>query len=246
MNVLPQARKVLASEMEAFERDRLRYQPSLKPFVEQHGLAPLVEAAWRLMCRHGEAELGRPTGYPFFHGTRVASAALWLADSRELERADVDRVALFAAALFHDVSHVARQDNHPVAGARVVHEELAHLLPPAQHELVEQLVLHSDDPSGTLDRVESKILYDANALDLHGAVYWWRAAAFSGAQALPVEQALVALAATLATHREWAAKVHFQTTRDALRRKASEEELHLAALAGELGMSELIEGATAD
>ena len=240
MNVLPQARDLIAKETAAFERDRLRYQPELRPFVDQHGLAELVETAWRLMCQHGEVELGRPAGYPFFHGMRVARAALWLADSPELEHEDLDRVALFAAALFHDVSHVERDDNHRVTGARIVRDELAGFLPQAQLDLAAELVLHSDNANATLDRTESRILYDANTLDLHGAIYWWRAAAFSGAQALPMGPALVALAATMATHREWAEKVHFQSTRDALRSKSSEEELHLAALAAELGVSALL------
>ena len=234
MNVLPQAREVLMREAQAFEGDRLRYQPGLKPFVEEHGLAPVVEKAWQLMAPLGETHFGRPRGYPFFHGTRVASSSLWLADAEELR--EVDDVALFTAALFHDVSHAERDDDHQATGAQLVGEALSGLLPADQLELVCQLIRHSDDPSTTFERIESKILYDVNTLDLQGAVYWWRVAAFAGAQAVAPEQALIALAETMETHREWIDKVHFDATRKALAEKAAAEDAILKALARELGV----------
>lgn len=234
MNVLPQAREVLMREAQAFEEDRLRYQPGLKPFVEEHGLAPVVAKAWELMAPLGETHFGRPRGYPFFHGTRVASSALWLAETEELR--EVDRVALFVAALFHDVSHADRDDDHQATGAQLVGEALSDLLPADRLALVCQLIRHSDDPASSFGRVESRILYDANTLDLQGAVYWWRAAAFAGAQAVAPEQALIALGETMETHREWIDKVHFDATRKALAGKAKAEDAILKALAQELGM----------
>ena len=238
MNVLPQARKVLMREAQAFEGDRLRYQPRLKPFVEEHGLGPAIDKAWQLMAPLGETHFGRPRGYPFFHGTRVASTALWLADAEELR--EINRVALFTAALFHDVSHADRDDDHQTAGAQLVSEALSGLLPADRLELVCQLIRHSDDPASTFDRVETKILYDANTLDLQGAVYWWRAAAFAGAQAAVPEQVLIALAETMEVHREWIDKVHFDATRRVLAEKAAAEDAILEALVGELGMGSLL------
>ena len=240
MNVLPQARKVLMREAQAFEGDRLRYQPGLKPFVEEHGLEPVIDKAWQLMAPLGETHFGRPRGYPFFHGTRVASKALWLADCEELRDTEVDRVALFSAALFHDVSHADRDNDHQAAGAQLAAEALSGLLPSDRLELACQLIRHSDDPASTFERIESKILYDANTLDLQGAVYWWRAAAFAGAQAAAPEQVLIALAETLETHREWIDKVHFDATRKALAEKAAAEDAILDALAQELGIGSLL------
>lgn len=236
MNVLAEAQRVLAAEMQAFEADRLRYAPGLKPFIAEHGLEALVAKAWELMRDKGETHFGRPLGYPFHHGLRVAQNARWLSDQDELRGAEIDRVALFAAAVFHDVSHVDRDDNHQAEGAQVVSRELSGLLTPERVELVVQLVLHSDSHEPALDRVEAQILYDANTLDLHGAMYMWRAVAFAGAAALPMEQGIVALRETMATHQAWAEKVHFGATREALRAKSEEEERVLDALEREAGM----------
>ncbi|NUP99595.1 MAG: hypothetical protein HUU35_07050, partial [Armatimonadetes bacterium] len=98
---------------------------------------------------------------------------------------------------------------------------------------VARWVAESDRPGADLE-LEQKILWDANALDLHGAMFVVRGLSYAGVQGIPPEVLAAVFGAVEGTHRQWSEAAHFETTRRWLRARAATESEFLRRLAEEL------------
>lgn len=106
------------------------------------------------------------TAHSYEHVDRVVKIALLLA---KMEKADVELV--HTAAILHDVGRCVGQP-HNETGAKLASEILSDLhYPPKRAEKVARIVLlHHMDLKDKLNSLEEKIVWDADKIDLLGAV----------------------------------------------------------------------------
>ena len=106
------------------------------------------------------------TAHSYEHVDRVVKIALLLA---KREKADVELVQ--TAAILHDVGRCIGQP-HNETGAKLASEILNDLrVPPQQVQKITRIVLlHHMDSTDKLNSLEEKIVWDADKIDLLGAV----------------------------------------------------------------------------
>ncbi|MCC7493008.1 MAG: hypothetical protein IT204_11690 [Fimbriimonadaceae bacterium] len=232
MDVLRLAAAQIAADLTAWQADPLHFAADLRPFVSAHHLAPLVRRAVEVAVAPAPG-LGRPAGYAWQHGLRVARQALRLAAAEDLS-ARIDAPALFVTALWHDLAHTQAGDGHQLAGAALAARELPAWLPPEQVNRIARWIAASDEPQQAW-LPEQQLLWDANALDLHGALFIARSLSYLAAQGLPPELAPGAYEALAPAHAAWREQAFFETTRRDLAQRAAAEGAYLEALRRELG-----------
>lgn len=233
MDVVAIAWRVAPREYKAWLAEPLRYTPELVEFVATHGLEPVVRLALH-HSRPPDPRLGRPPGYGWQHGLRVARHALRLADSEELAGRAIDRVALFVAALWHDLTHTGADDAHQTSGAELARTHLAGHLPPETLAKVVPWIAHSDRTDGDPE-LEQRLLWDANALDLHGLMFVVRGFGHGAANGVPPEVMVAVYNAVQESHHAWIERAWFETTRRWMRARARREVAFMRAFAAEIG-----------
>lgn len=233
MNLLAQARQAVIDEQAAWDTDPLRYQPALRSFLAAHDLAWLPPWA-QSVAVVAEPGLGRPPGYPWQHGLRVAAHALRLMDAlAETEEPVPDRIPVVIAAIGHDLTHRGEGDQHQRSAAELVERELRERLPAATLATVVRWIADSDRLGSDLE-LGQQVLWDANALDLQGAMFVVRALTWAGANGLPPEVLLAVFGDLNPFHAAWIDRAHFAVTRDWLREHAAAERAFIDRLAAEL------------
>jgi uncharacterized protein len=129
------------------------------------------------------------TAHSYEHVDRVVKIALLLARK---EKADIELVQI--AAILHDVGRCAGQP-HNETGARLASEILKNLhYPPQKTKKIARIVLlHNVDSKDKLSSLEEKIVWDADKIDLLGAVgiargfHWCGKQSFDSAVKLALE-----------------------------------------------------------
>jgi uncharacterized protein len=106
------------------------------------------------------------TAHSYAHVDRVVKIALLLAKK---EKADMELVQI--AAILHDVGRCVGQP-HNKSGAKLASEILGNLHYPQQkaEKVVSIVLLHHMDSKDKLKSIEEKIVWDADKIDLLGAV----------------------------------------------------------------------------
>ena len=136
----------------------------------------------------GTSPLGRQDTFLFDHSLRVMRVAERLSRSREVRPWRIDRLAMGAAALFHQAATVRLEEERRTStayaaatmsaedikaySAELAGDRLRGLLPARQLELVQEIVRRAHDPTVRLN--EALILADADSLDDIGALGVWR------------------------------------------------------------------------
>lgn len=235
MNVMQLAAQSAVAELAAWSEDPLRYLPDLRSFVQEHDLLPVIALAQELSEPPAPGTTwGRGPGYGWQHGLRVAHHALELCDTAELREQALDRLSLFVAALTHDLVHTDLADDHQRRGGELVAARFGGLLPAETVARAAAWVTASDRPGPDLSLAQ-QVLWDANALDLHGGIFLVRGFMHAAANELPVEVMLNVFAAVRETHQAWLQHAHFEATRRRLVGRARGELEFCLGLAREMG-----------
>jgi HD superfamily phosphodiesterase len=136
----------------------------------------------------GTSPLGRQDTFLFDHSVRVMRVAERLSRSAEVRPWRIDRLAMAAAALFHQAALVRLEEERRTStvyaaatmsaedvkaySAELAGDRLRSLFPARQLELIQEIIRRAHDSTVRLS--EALILSDADSLDDIGALGVWR------------------------------------------------------------------------
>jgi len=147
---------------------------------------PIIDLAREVLV--GVSPLGRVDTFLFDHSVRVMHVAERLSRCPEVRAWRIDRLALSAAALFHQAATVRLDEERRTStvyaaatmsaqdvkeySAELAGARLHRFLPARQRELVQEVIRRAHDASA--DIPEARLLSDADSLDDIGALGVWR------------------------------------------------------------------------
>ncbi len=149
-------------------------------------IEPIIAIAREVLV--GVSPLGRVDTFLFDHSVRVMRVAERLSRCREVREWRIDRLALAAAALFHQAATVRLDEERRTStvyaaatmsaqdvkeySAELAGDRLQSLLPARQVELVQEVIRRAHDAGAEIP--EARLLSDADGLDDIGALGVWR------------------------------------------------------------------------
>jgi uncharacterized protein len=191
-------------------------------------LESLIEELQRIVKKEMSPLEG--TAHSYDHVERVVKIAILVA---KMEKADVELVQV--AAILHDVGRCVGQP-HNETGAKLASEILNNLHYPLQktQEIARIVLLHNVDSKNKLSSLEEKIVWDADKIDLLGAVgiargfHWCGKQSFDSAVKLAFE-----------TYAPIYDMLNTRSARELAEKRNKETMSFLSALEKELSLADL-------
>jgi len=118
----------------------------------------------------------REPGWLYYHGRRTAKIAMWLCEELDL---NVDRDAVYAGALFHDIGKGS--ESHNEIGVAITRELLNDLCTSGELDIICDIVRnHNQREHSSSWSVAVRIVQDADLIDHVGPIVPWLAFYWSG------------------------------------------------------------------